>query len=177
MDLERNLIQVDVGSQLRHWVRKTEGKGIKTTTRLVSITEFLIIFSTEILNMNKNRCGIIPKISSFTHVNEMWNFDKALKDVLSIIWDPVNWKTDKLKRMPKNKKNGACWGTKEKLLLTNNRHQRQSKQVMERWRDGSAIKSTCCFCRGPRFGVWFLVPPWPLTTMLDSSSKGSNNFF
>lgn len=53
---EGNLIQVDVGiqlGQLRHWVRKTEGIGIKATTCLVSITEFLIIFSTEILHMNK----------------------------------------------------------------------------------------------------------------------------
>lgn len=85
---ERNPVQVDVGSQqgqLRHWVRKTEGIGAKSTTCLVSITEFLIIFSTEILNMNKNRCGIIPKISSFTHVNEMCNFEDIVKSETFII--------------------------------------------------------------------------------------------
>lgn len=85
---ERNPIQVDIGSQqgqLRHWVRKTEGRGVKTTTCLVSITKFLIIFSTEILNMNKNRCGIIPKILSFIHVNEMCNFDERVKSETFII--------------------------------------------------------------------------------------------
>jgi hypothetical protein len=40
------------------------------------------------------------------------------------------------------------------------------------WRDGSAVKRTGCSSRGPR--VQFPTPIWQLTTVYNSSSRGSD---
>jgi len=46
----------------------------------------------------------------------------------------------------------------------------------QRWRDDSAVKSTCCSYKGP---VWisFPVPTWKLTVVCNSSSKESVTLF
>lgn len=51
-------MQFDTGGHLLDCVRKAKGIGAKGSTCLISVTESPIIFSTEILSMNK-KTGVI----------------------------------------------------------------------------------------------------------------------
>ena len=46
------------------------------------------------------------------------------------------------------------------------------KYLFRGWRDGSMVKSTACFSRGPGFD--FSVPMWGLTTVCNLSTRRSN---